>query len=620
MSILKLNQEALSAWVQILMTKQRVFGVQAKGNRFVFAPLTQVEDLRLDYDVSILPPKKYFLPQREDLLEFHVKGQYKSNLEKESFILLGVHPYDVIAISQMDKAFSADNYDVHYMSRRQNATIIACDVQTPSPNVFAGAMKAATVESGFDILLTKIGEYYLADARTPKGESLLTLVKVYSSTNGGAQEASEADLAKREQVWRENTRRLRKHKLKGKPEELAGLLEKSYYDPIWEEKSKHCFSCGSCNLVCPTCYCFDVQDDLNWDLQTGKRTRAWDGCLLRDFAAVAGGHNFRRQRADRYRHRYYRKGKYIAEKLGQVACVGCGRCIDACIPGIANPVEVYNRLFMSQKNIYVPEPVTILQKSPITSQEMFYQLRLNSGHDLDHEPGQFVEVSLPGIGEAPISIASSPTQEGMFDLVVRKVGNVTTALSKLETGDTVGVRGPFGTQFPVHDAMKGKDVLLICGGIGLVPVRSAIQYILDNREDYGKLTILYGMKSPAERLFGEELDEWKQLPKVEVLETADQAEESWKGHTGLITALIPRIEIHPENTVTVICGPPVMYRFVIEELRKREVSEESIYLSLERRMKCGVGKCGHCQMNDIYVCQEGPVFKYSEIKDVMEAI
>ena len=612
MSIRKLDQVSFDSWVNTLIAQQRVFGVQAKGGRFVFDTLTKAENLRLDYDVTILPPKKYFLPQREDLMEFHIKGQYKSNTEKEPFILLGVHPYDVIAISQMDKAFSADNYDVHYMSRRQNATIIACDVFRPSANVFAGCMNSATVESGFDILLTKIGEYYLADARTPKGEALLKLAQ--------GEEPAEADLGKREQVWKQNIRLLRKHKLKGKPEELADLLEKTYYDPIWEEKAKLCFSCGSCNLVCPTCYCFDVQDDINWDLQTGKRTRAWDGCLLRDFAAVAGGHNFRRQRADRYRHRYYRKGKYIAEKLGQVSCVGCGRCIDVCVSGIANPVEVYNRLFMSQKNIYVPEPATILKKYPLTSQEMFYELKLDSGHDLDHEPGQFVEVSLPGIGEAPISVSSSPTQTGTFQLVVRKVGNVTTAMSRLHPGDKVGVRGPFGTQFPVHDVMKGKDILFICGGIGLVPVRSAIRYIMDYREDYGKVIILYGMKSPAERLFANELEEWSKIPGVEVMETVDNPDENWQGNVGVITTLIPKVNVDSDQTIAVICGPPVMYRFVLEELQKLNVPDNSIYLSLERRMKCGVGKCGHCQMNEIYVCQEGPVFKYSDIKDVMEAI
>ncbi len=337
MSIKKLDQAALDTWVNKLIANQSVYGVQAKGERFAFGPLSKAEDLRLDYDVTILPPKKYFQPQREDLVEFNAKGEYTSVTETEPFILFGVHPYDVVAIAQMDTIFSADNYDVHYMTRRHNATIVACDVQNASANVFAGCMNTATVKEGFDLLLTKIGEFYLAEAKTPKGEKLLTDLP-------GGLEPGNLDLTRREQVWKDNTGLLRKHKLKCNPQELPGLLEKSYYAPVWEAKAKLCFSCGSCNLVCPTCYCFDVQDDVNWDLQSGKRTRAWDGCLLKDFAAVAGGHNFRSNRTDRYRHRFYRKAKYVAEKLNQIACVGCGRCISACVPKIANPVEVFNEL------------------------------------------------------------------------------------------------------------------------------------------------------------------------------------------------------------------------------------------------------------------------------------
>lgn len=613
MSIKKLDFTALDSWVNTLLQEQRVIGVLAKQDRFAFGPLLQADDLRLDYDVTILPPKKYFLPQREDLMEFNIKGEYKSQTENEPFILFGVHPYDVVAISQMDKIFSADNYDVHYMNRRHSAAIVAVDVQTPSPYVFAGYMKTATVDDGFDILLTKIGNYYLADARTVKGETLLA--KATKTTA-----VTPDDLNKRELVWKDNNRLLRRQRLKCKPEEIPELLEKSYYDPIWEERSQLCFSCGSCNLICPTCYCFDVQDDMNWDMQTGKRTRAWDGCLLRDFAAVAGGHNFRRQRADRYRHRYYRKGKYIMDKLGQLACVGCGRCSSGCVPNIANPVEVFNQLYMSSKNIYLPEPATLLKSTPMTEKETFYEFQLDSGNELGHEPGQFVEISLPGIGEAPISVSSSPTQEGIFQMVVRSVGNVTTALKKLQPGDKVGVRGPFGTQFPIHDVMKGKDILLICGGIGLVPVRSAINYIMANRKDYGRITILYGVKSPAEILFMDELEEWRKNPGVTVLETVDCCDETWNGNVGVITKLLPMIRINPKNTVAIVCGPPVMYRFVLSDLNKMGVTDDSIYISLERRMKCGVGKCGHCQMNDVYVCQEGPVFKFTDIKDVMEAI
>ena len=340
MGIKKLTKDAFNSFVNTLISaQQNVIGVQAKGDRFVFAPLVSAQDLRLDYDVTILPPKKYVQPPVETLLAYEVPATYKSVRPDEKLVLIGVHPYDMIAINQMDILFSQDEYDTHYMDRRKNITIIACDVVTPSKNVFASSMQTAVVKEGYDILLTDIGDGYILDAPTEKGQALLQKAV-------DAAEPTEQDLKKRDDIQKQNQSRLDVHKLKCKPSELPMLLEKGYEHPVWEEKARTCYSCGSCNLVCPTCYCFDVQDDINWDLKAGKRYRAWDGCLLESFALVAGEHNFRKARDARFRHRLYRKAKYVPAKIGgQIACVGCGRCVTACVPDIANPVEVYNRLF-----------------------------------------------------------------------------------------------------------------------------------------------------------------------------------------------------------------------------------------------------------------------------------
>ena len=343
MNTKKLEKHIFKRFVEALIASDRkIIGVQekiqAKGNRFVFGPLESAEDLRLDYDVTLLPPKKYVLPQVETLLTYEIGGSYNSANESEKLILLGVHPYDLIAINQMDKLFSQDEYDCHYMTRRNNLTIIACDVVTASENVFASSMGTATAKEGFDILLTDIGDAYIADGPTQKGQALL-------EDAVGAVDPSKEDMAKRQAVWDKNNTELNKHQLNCKPSDLPGLLEKAYEHPVWEEKAKTCYSCGSCNTTCPTCYCFDIQDDVNWDLKSGQRYRAWDGCLLEKFANVAGDHNFRSTREARFRHRLYRKGKYVPSKIdGEIACVGCGRCITACVPDIANPVTVYNRL------------------------------------------------------------------------------------------------------------------------------------------------------------------------------------------------------------------------------------------------------------------------------------
>ncbi|RPJ04064.1 MAG: hypothetical protein EHM28_14115, partial [Spirochaetaceae bacterium] len=270
------------------------------------------------------------------LFTFQENG-FSSNLQADPFILFGVHPYDCEAIAQLDQLFALKNQDIHYISRRENATIVALDVITPSENVFAGCLGYSHIERGYDVLLTQIGKDFLADAATKKGENLLSKCK-------GGKEADKKAFESRRKVWEANSKALRKHELKGTTADITKKLPSSLDHPIWKQKAELCFSCGSCNLVCPTCYCFDIQDDLGWDLKSGKRKRTWDGCMLESFATVAGAHNFRKKREDRYRHRYLRKGCYVPEKIGSFACVGCGRCIGACVARIANPAEVFNAI------------------------------------------------------------------------------------------------------------------------------------------------------------------------------------------------------------------------------------------------------------------------------------
>jgi len=338
MTVKKIDLGTLNKWVDGLIGKQKVIGVRAEGDRFAFSPLTKAADLRLDYDVTILPPKVYLQPPKETVLSFKTGVGYESVVDSEPFVLFGVHPYDLAAMAQMDEIFSQGNCDVHYMTRRENATIVVADVQKVSPDVFAGYMGTAYVEDGYDVLITKIGDEYIVDANTEKGEALIAAL-------ADEPEAGESWLEQRSLVWEYNKQRLRKHELRVEPSKWPGLLENAHDHPVWEEKARLCFSCGSCNLPCPTCYCFDVIDDVSWDLSSGERRRAWDGCMITDFATVAGNINFRKDRTDRYRHRYYRKGKYVPLKIGgRIACVGCGRCITACVANIANPVEVFNRL------------------------------------------------------------------------------------------------------------------------------------------------------------------------------------------------------------------------------------------------------------------------------------
>ena len=274
------------------------------------------------------------------------------------------------------------------------------------------------------------------------------------------------------------------------------------------------------------------------------------------------------------------------------------------------------------QSIYLPEPATLLDVRTLTETESYFKVRFDEERRADYMPGQFMEISLPGVGECPISISSSPTRhaDGSFEMVIRDAGSTTHALHQLTPGDKIAVRGPYGTKFPVDQAMRGRDLLFICGGIGLVPVRSAIHYVMDHRDEYGDVTILFGARSPAERLFTGELYDLETRDDVVFKETVDAADPSWVGNVGVITTLIPGVQLDPANTVAVVCGPPIMYHFVFKELRKLQLANRNIYVSLERRMKCAVGKCGHCQINGIYVCQDGPVFNYADIASVREAL
>jgi sulfite reductase subunit B len=276
----------------------------------------------------------------------------------------------------------------------------------------------------------------------------------------------------------------------------------------------------------------------------------------------------------------------------------------------------------SEGNIdYVPRLATVIKKKPMTANEILFEIKLDDDSVLGHKPGQFVEVSVFGIGEAPISISSSPTKKDTFELCVRKLGNVTTKMHTLKVGDKVGIRGPFGNGFDA-EFLKNKDLLFVAGGLGLAPLRSLLNYVLDNRKDYGQVTLLYGCKEPRELLFAEELIALAKRDDVEYKPTVNWCpeNEAWDGNIGVITTLIPQINFNPEETYAVICGPPIMYKFVIADLKTRNVPDDHIILSLERRMKCGVGKCGHCQINQVYVCKDGPVFNYSKIKGIPEAL
>ncbi|MGE5140407.1 MAG: FAD/NAD(P)-binding protein [Rudaea sp.] len=232
-------------------------------------------------------------------------------------------------------------------------------------------------------------------------------------------------------------------------------------------------------------------------------------------------------------------------------------------------------------------------------------------------PGQFNMLYVFGVGEVPISICGNPQDSGRLTHTVREVGAVTRAMRRLKRGDMIGVRGPYGTSWPVREA-EGKDVVIVAGGIGLPPLRPALYEIMDNRKKYGKVVLLYGARTPEEMLYPRELSQWRAKFDLEVYVTVDRATGNWLGNVGVVTTLIPRAPFDPGNTIAMSCGPEVMMRYTVLELRKRGIPAENIYISMERNMKCGVGFCGHCQLGGDFVCKDGPVFRFDSLEYLFE--
>jgi sulfhydrogenase subunit gamma (sulfur reductase) len=275
-----------------------------------------------------------------------------------------------------------------------------------------------------------------------------------------------------------------------------------------------------------------------------------------------------------------------------------------------------------QVNPYRPWPARITSILELTDKEKLFEIRLidpAAREAFSFESGQFAEVSIFGVGEAPISISSAPSKQGFIELCVRDAGDVTGALHRKRCGDVIGIRGPFGRGFPFEE-MKGSDILLVAGGLGIAPLKSLINHIHDTRHEFGKVTILYGSRTPDEILFRRQFDMWQHRDDFDLILTVDEADDQWTGRTGLVTALFEELDIDQANTWSAICGPPVMYKYVIAEMRKKQMDVDRIYVSFERRMKCGIGKCGHCGVGHQYACIDGPVFNYWEAMNLQEAI
>ncbi len=275
------------------------------------------------------------------------------------------------------------------------------------------------------------------------------------------------------------------------------------------------------------------------------------------------------------------------------------------------------------RNPYQPHMARIVRVYKMAPDNHLFTLRFvddAQAASFTYRPGQFLMLSIPGAGEAPISISSSPSRPGVLELCVRRVGRVTNALYRMKTNDLVGVRGPYGNGFPI-EVIAGNDLLFAAGGLGMAPLRSLVWYALDNREKFNRITLMYGAKSPDEMLFREELVSLVDRMDMTCLLIVDaDPTGTWQHRVGLLPTLFDHATLDPPRTYAAVCGPPVVYKYVLERLLKLGFSKDRILMSLERRMKCGVGKCGHCSVGYKYTCLHGPIFTYWDAINLPEMI
>jgi len=333
-----IRKEDIPLLVKHFQNQHKVVGPVAREHEFGFEIIDDPAELRLDYDTSILPPVQQLYPNKERLLKYDRRnpGEGEIIVEAEPMILMGVHPCDLNAIQMVDEIMMEDPEDRNYMARRELTLIVGIGCKAPCHEKTLCYDKGTwTTESGYDLYLTDIGDEYVLDIASAKGETILEGFAAFG-------EASHEDRRKAA-AWLEEAESNFEKRLAMPIEGLSHYLKESYDSIIWDAQGSRCLSCGSCNIVCPTCYCFDTRDEIELDLCTGERCRTKDSCHLNDFAVVAGGENFRSRAGGRLRHRIFRKEVYLHDKYLRSTCVGCGRCNKSCVAGISL-IDIYNQV------------------------------------------------------------------------------------------------------------------------------------------------------------------------------------------------------------------------------------------------------------------------------------
>lgn len=527
---------------------------------------------------------------------------------------LGVRACELRAIAIQDRVFLEGAYaDPRYAARRANALFIAVSCSDPASTCFCASMGTGPrVRGGADLILTELPGRYHVQPGSDAGRMLAQRLPLgpAAPTDADEIEAIEARAISR------LTRAV-------DTADLPGRLFANLDHPRWAEVADRCLSCGNCALVCPTCFCSDVREVSDLTNAASERVRSWDTCFSVDHGRIHGA-SFRPRTLDRYRQWLTHKFGSWVTQFGTSGCVGCGRCIAWCPVGIDVTAEL--AAIASGPPVPIPEPSPPRPPAgvadpmlPATGAVVSVRRELSDvvtlAIDAPSVPvgghGQFHQLGLPGLGEVPISQSG----EGPLHVhTIRAVGAITDALCALRPGDPVQLRGPYGSRWPI-EALRGLPVVVVAGGLGLAPLRTAVRAMLADRASFPDLTVLVGARSPDALLYGDEILGWREAgARVEI--TVDHAQDGWAHHVGVVTRLLGPSTV-PAGAAALVCGPERMMEFTLAELGRWGVGPDRVWISMERHMKCAIGQCGRCQYAHWLVCRDGAVFRAADLQGVL---
>ncbi|MCA9610463.1 MAG: 4Fe-4S dicluster domain-containing protein [Myxococcales bacterium] len=527
--------------------------------------------------------------------------------------VVGVRACDLAAAKIQETMLEGGPYaDPRHRARRERALLVAVQCTKPGPLCFcASTGTGPRVDGGADLVLTERAEGFLVEAATDAGRDVLGRLDTREATDDERADA-EAALDSAEHAMG------RSIDTDGLPARLFGRLD----HPRWKLVADRCLACGNCTSVCPTCFCSTTETPSSVDGASSEKVRLWDSCFTSEHAYIHGG-GFRPRIEDRYRQWVTHKvGAWVAQR-GTSGCVGCGRCIAWCPVGI-DLTEELGALAEGEGEAKLPAPqvhdeirdedlvplaATVVDVEHETEDVVTLHVAVEGGLE-GVAPGRFCQVGLPGIGEVPISISGGDGE--VIEHTIRAVGQTTEALCALRPGDGVGIRGPYGRPWPL-EALEGRPVVVIAGGIGLAPLRGALREMVRHPHRFPEVHLCYGARSPRDVLFAKEMVGWVDPPSIHVHVTVDHATPAWLGDVGVVTRLLGRHTV-PEGASALICGPEIMMRFTVKRLRELGVPDERIWVTMERHMQCATGFCGRCQYGPYFVCKDGPVFSFDQIR------